>query len=106
MAVLLGHVQEAFGIGAEVVPQRRVFGVPEDYDASDLPASPAFFELAVIPLFPDPDPDCLGLLTPAFWQSHLLKRKPSSGISYATEEASVRLVDPDVLREYISIPVS
>ena len=83
-----------------------VFGVPEDYDASDLPASPAFFELAVIPLVPDPDPDCLGLLTPALWQSHLLQRKPSSGISYATEEASVRLVDPDVLREYISIPVS
>jgi hypothetical protein len=83
-----------------------VFGVPEDYDASELPASPAYFELAVIPLIPDPDPDRLGLLTPALWQSHLEKQKLTSGISYETEEVSIRLVDPDVLREYISIPVS
>jgi hypothetical protein len=83
-----------------------VFAVPEDYDASELPAAPAFFELAVIPLIPDPDPDRFGSLTPALWQSHVTELKPPFGISNETGAAPVRLVDSDVFRDYISIPVS
>jgi hypothetical protein len=83
-----------------------VFAVPEDYNASELPASTDFFELAVIPLVPDPDPDRLGTLTPALWQTYPTKPKHMSGIRHEAGVALVRPIDPEVLHEYISVPVS
>ena len=81
------------------------FAVPEDYNASELPASTDSFELAVIPLVPDPHPDRLGALIPALWQLGPRMLKDSTGIWNDAEMTRVRPIDPDMFREYISSPV-
>lgn len=83
-----------------------VFAVPADYDASELPGSTDFFELAVIPLLPDPAPERLGSLIPALWQPHVIEAKRLRKVANETGMPAVRLIDPDALDEYISVPVS